>query len=79
MTFRSPRARRSDVLLNIHTNAYVDVKIDVIKDIVVFIQQSRGFYHAKRLSSLHELIIELICRKELLAIDDDVVVHVSHA
>jgi len=67
------------VLLNIHTNAYIDIKINVIKDIVIFIQQSRDFYYAKRLSFLHEFIIKLICKKELLAIDDDVVVHVSHA
>jgi hypothetical protein len=68
------------VLLNVHTNVYVDIKIDVIKDIVIFIQQSKDFHHAKRLSSLYELIIKLICKKELLTIDDDVVVvHVSHA
>ena len=37
IAFRSLSAQRLDVLFDIHANAHVDVKIDVIKRIVIFL------------------------------------------
>lgn len=71
-------AQRPHVLFDVHTNAHVDVKIDVIERIVVFLQQNRSFRLAKGLPPLHKRVIELICRRELLAINSNIVIYMPH-
>ncbi len=73
------RSQWPHVLLDVHTYSYVDVEVRVIECVVVFLQQCGGFGLANRSSSLHELIIEFVCRKELLAVGGDIVVHMPHA
>jgi len=43
IVFRLLSAQQSNVFFDIYANAHVDVKIDIIKRIVVFLQQSKYF------------------------------------
>lgn len=67
------------MLLNVHTYPYFNVEVYVIERVVLILQQLGGLGPANRPPPLHELIIELVCRKELLSIGGNIVVHMPHA
>lgn len=67
------------MLLNVHTYAYVNVEVYVIERVVLVLQLCRGLGQANRPPPLHELIVELVCRKKLLAIGGDIIIHMPHA